>query len=637
MMMSPGKIGKLELKNRLIYAPMGSHIDNLGPRSYAYFMERARGGASMVMIPIFIKEYLEMSAPSLTITDENYELSKKLVKDIQACGCKACFQIVPGYGRIMPGSIKYPGLPVAPSEIPAMYDPSVTCHALTIEEIGDLKKGYRETVEQLVDLNADAIEIHSYGGYLMDQFLSEVFNHRTDEYGGTLENRFRLLRELIEITKEVCGNDYPLIVKYTPCHYIDMPGYRRIEEGVELSKLLEKSGVDLLHVDAGSFENHYVAMPPTYQQEQVFQLRSSEIIKRHVLIPVATDGKLGDLDKGEHALLDCKTDFLVVGRGLLADPYLPNKLSENRPDDIVPCIGCNECISQVTAGKHIVCTVNPEAGKETEMLLKKAINPKKVLVIGGGPGGMSAALDAKRAGHHIELWEKSNRLGGMINAAGRPSFKLEVNELAQWYRRQIIKNQINVKYYKEATVENILEYGADAVIVATGSQSKKFPIKGIDGDNVVTAVDAMMDRATLGENLVMVGAGLVGCETALHLTPRGKKIIMIEMADKLLPEPIFYMNEIMLTQMVTRNQNIQVMVGTKLLEVTDHSVIVEVEGAQKEIPCETVVLAMGMKSEPNFMEELRGKVPVYCIGDCREPRHIIEALHEAREVVNSLA
>lgn len=637
MMLTPGRIGKLELKNRLIYAPMGSHIDNLGPCSYAYFMERARGGASMVMIPIFIKEYVETSAPSLTITDENYALCRKLVEDIQACGCKACFQIVPGYGRIMPGSIKHPGLPVAPSDIPAMYDPRVTCHALTIEEIGDLKKGYRETVEQVAGLNADAIEIHSYGGYLMDQFLSEVFNHRADEYGGTLENRFRLLRELIEITKEVCGKDYPLIVKYTPCHYIDMPGYRRIEEGVELSKLLEKSGVDLLHVDAGSFENHYVAMPPTYRQEQVLQIRSSEIVKRHVSVPVATDGKLGNLDKGEHALLDGKADFLVIGRGLLADPNLPNKLAENRPDDVLPCIGCNECISHVTAGEHIVCTVNPSAGNETTMMLKNAAIHKKVLVIGGGPGGMSAALDAKRAGHEVELWEKSNHLGGMINAAGRPSFKLEVDELTQWFRRQIIKNQIPIKYYKKATAENIMEYGADAVIVATGSQPRKFPIKGIDRENVVTAIDAMMDRATLGENLVMVGAGLVGCETSLHLTPRGKKITMIEMAEKLLPEPIFYMNEMMLTQMVTRDPSIQTMTGTKLLEVTDRSVIVETGGARKEIPCDTVVLAMGMKSEPNFAEELRGKVPVYCIGDCCKPRHIIEALREAREAVNSLA
>lgn len=637
MMMSPGKIGKLELKNRLIYAPMGSHIDNLGPCSYAYFLERARGGAGMVMIPVFIQEYVETSAPSLTITNENYGLCRRLVKEIQACDCKACFQIVPGYGRIMPGSIRHPGLPVAPSEIPAMYDQRVTCHALTIAEIEDLKKGYRETVEKVAGLGADAIEIHSYGGYLMDQFLSEVFNHRTDAYGGTLEKRFRLLHELIEITKEVCGAEYPLFVKYTPCHYIDMPGYRRIEEGVELSKLLEKAGVNLLHVDAGSFENHYVAMPPTYQQEQVYQLRSSEVIKRHVSVPVATDGKLGDLDKGEHALLDNKADFLVIGRGLLADPYLPNKLMENCPDDIVPCIGCNECISHVTAGEHIVCTVNPEAGNETTMTLKSASVPKKVLVIGGGPGGMAAALDARRAGHQVELWEKSNRLCGMINAAGRPSFKLEVDQLAQWYRRQIIKNQIPVKYYKEATVENILEYRADAVIIATGSQSRKFPIRGIDRENVVTAIDAMMDRATLGENLVMVGGGLVGCETSLHLTPRGKKITILEMADKLLPEPIFYMNETMLKQMILSDPNIQTMVGTKLLEVTDHSVIVETESMQKEIPCDTIVLAMGMKSEPDFVEELRGKVPVSCVGDCCRPRHIIEALREAREVVNSLA
>lgn len=638
MMLTQGTIGGLTVKNRILFAPMGSHIDNLGPGTYEYFMERARGGAGMIMIPVFIKEYVETSGPSLTITDENQQMCRKLVEDAKRCGSRVCFQIVPGYGRIMPGSIQHPGKPVAPSEIPSMYDPATTCHALTIEEIGTLKRGYRETVEKVFALGADAVEIHSYGGYLIDQFLTEAFNHRTDAYGGSLENRSRLLTELIGITREVCGKTFPLMVKYTPCHYLDYPGYRKIEEGVEMSKLLEQAGVDLLHVDAGSFENHYLAMPPTYQQEQVYQLRSSEIVKRNVSIPVATDAKLGDLDKGEHALLYGKTDFLVIGRAMLADPNLPKKLEENHPDDITPCIGCNECIGSVTIGSHVVCTVNPEAGCETTMKLKKATTAKKVLVVGGGPGGMAAALDAHRAGHRVELWEKTNRLGGMANAAGRPWFKREVDELVQWYRRQVIENSIPVKYYAQATAESIAAYGADVVVVATGSHPRKFPLPGLDRTNVVMAIDAMMDRATMGTNLLMVGGGLVGCETALLLSPRGKKTTIIEMAPKLLPEQIFYMNEIMLTQMLHADPNISIKVGTKLIEVTDSGAIVETNGVRSEIPCDTVVLAMGMQSEPNFVEELKEKVTeVYCVGDCCKPRHIIEALREAREAVNAIA
>ncbi len=636
--LQPGMISKLELKNRIMFAPMGSHIDNFGTKTHYYFVERAKGGAGLIVIPIFATEAVEYGTPSLYLDENCYEAFKNLIDDIHANGAKACLQMVPGYGRLFPGAKNYE-IPVSASAVPALYDPNVICHELSADEIKSIEKGFRETAELVKKAGADAIEIHAYGGYLTDQFLSSIWNKRTDEYGGNLKNRARFLLELIEIVKEVCGADYPLLVKYTPAHYMPGEGYRTIEEGVELSKLLETAGVHLLHVDAGCHERAYLAMPPIYQQEQTFQLRSSEIVKKAVSVPVASNSKLGDIERAEAALEQNKLDFLMIGRGLLADPYLPVKLAEGRPDDIRPCIGCNEsCIGQVTAGAHVTCTVNPKTGREAEMELPETSSPKKILVIGGGPGGMSAAIDAANAGHSVELWEKTSRLGGMIIPAGRPSFKLEINRLIDYYRIQILKLGIRVKFCTAATAESILEAAPDAVILATGAKPLVLrSIPGIDGRNVVTAIDAMLDKCTLGTNLAVIGGGLVGCETSLHLTPRGKKITLIEMQPKLLPEPIFHMNESMLTEMIENDKNISVLTGTKLLSIKEDGIAVEKDGETQTIPCDTVVLSMGLQSENTLVKELEDKIPVFVIGDCRSPRHIAEAVLEARQSVQHLS
>jgi 2-enoate reductase len=286
---------------------------------------------------------------------------------------------------------------------------------------------------------------------------------------------------------------------------------------------------------------------------------------------------------------------------------------------------------------HISCTVNPSTGREAEFELKAAKSPKKILVIGGGPGGMSAAIDAARMGHSVELWEKSTRLGGMTIAAARPSFKTEVGRLIEYYHTQLLKLGVKVKYGTAATVESVLEAGPDAVIVATGSKPlvpKNIP--GIEGSNVVTAIDAILDRCTLGKNLAVIGGGLVGCETSLHLIPRGKKITLVEMQRKLLPEPIFPMNEMMLAGMIYRDRDITVSTGTKLLAINEGGIEVEKDGQNLIIACDTVVLAMGLKSENELVKELEGKIPVYAIGDCKLPRKIADAVLEARKTVLSL-
>lgn len=633
-----GKISDLELKNRIMFAPMG-YNEGFTQEGHDYFVERAKGGAGLINIPIFATEAVELRGVSAYLDEKSYNDFVKIVDSIHANGAKACTQIIPGYGAISEDSKHY-DVPVSASAVPSIYNPDLICHELTIEEIKAIQDGFRETVKLVKKSGVDAIEIHAYGGYLTDQFLTAYWNKRVDKYGGNVKGRATFLLELIEIVKEECGEKYPIIVKYSPAHYMDLEGYRRIEEGIELSKILEQAGVHLLHVDAGSHGMRwYIAMPPVYQQEQVYQLRAADAVKKAVSIPVASNGKLGYVEKAETALEQGKLDFLVIGRGLLADPYLPTKLAEGRPDDIIPCIGCNDnCIERVSANKHIACTVNPETGREARMKITPAKQSKKILVVGGGPAGMSAAIDAKRMGHSVELWEKTTTLGGLLVSAGRPSFKLEIKHLVDYYRTQLLKLGIKIKYSTKASPENILQSGADAVIVATGSKTLiPESIPGIDGDNVVTGIDAMLDRCTLGENIAMIGGGLVGCETALHLTPRGKKIKLIEMQPKLLPEPIFVMNEMMLAGMVYRDPNITVHTNTKLSKINPDSIEVEKEGEKLTIACETVVLAMGLESENNFTKELEGRIPVYVIGDCMSPRKIGDTVLEARQAVLSIS
>jgi 2-enoate reductase len=618
-------------------APMGYCLDNFSPRARDYFIERAKGGAALIVVPVFVTEALEDHGMIALFRENEFDDLVKLLDAVHAYDTKLCLQLIIGLGRALPLARPGEQSPSA-SVLPTFKDPNVYTREMTIADIKVLQEGFRKTAVLAKKAGIDAVELHAYGGYLPDQFLTPRWNKRTDEYGGDLKGRARFLLEFIDIVKEVFGNDFPLLIKYTPVHYAEGEGFRTIEEGVELSRMLEKAGVHLLHVDAGCYENWYLCMPPIYLQEQTPQLRSAEQVKQAVSVPVAADGKLGDIEKAEAALQQGKVDFLIIGRGLLADPHLPNKLREGRTDDITPCIGCNEgCLAQVMLKKPISCAVNPTVGREATMTIKKADTRKKVLIIGGGPGGLSAAIDASKAGHDVELWEKTSRLGGYLIPAGRPTFKQEINALLAYYRAQIYKLRIKVKLCKEATVEAVLAAKADVVILATGSEPvRPVSMPGIDAANVVTAIDALLDMCTLGQNIVMIGAGIVGCETALHLTPRGKKITLVEMQPTILPESMFIQNKTMLSLAIQRDTNITVYTDAKLVRVEKTCAVVEKDGKELSIPCDTVVLAMGLKPKNPLAEQLSGKLRVINIGDCVEPRRILETISEARRAVISL-
>ena len=632
ILMEPARIGRMELKNRIVLAPMGVTIGNMTQGTVDYFVERARGGAAMIFCNIKGSDTFESTEHSIFFCPETEVLFRQVVERCHEYGCKVGAQIMPGDGRIGGPSTKY-RVPVSASACPWMHAPKFPCHELTVEEIGQLEADYRQSVKSAIRCGADCVEIHAYGGYLTDQFLTARWNTRTDKYGGTMEKRARFLKDLIDICKEEGGPDFPVIVKFTPDHYLDGEGYRHIEEGIELAKLIVSYGADALHVDAGCHDNWYNAMPPAGLQAMTLQMRSAKIIKQVVEVPVMTNGRLGDVAKAEAAVESGVCDIAVIGRGLLADPELPNKIAAGRPDEIRPCISCNEgCIGRVFAGKTAACAMNPRCGYEDGSRdIPKAVTPKKILVIGAGPGGCMAAIYAKEAGHEVEIWEKRGVIGGNGLVACKPYFKADMHRMITYFETQLIKHHIPVKFYTEATRSKAAEFAPDHIIWAGGSvPMTPDTIPGLDGANVYQATQALMNCCDVGDRVVVLGGGDVGIETALHLDKMGKTVTCIgrsKMNDDLLKE---YM----------KKSGVTILPNTGTVKVESDlfgcRVTVKSSGETKELACDTVLLALGQKPTAEQAEAYKDIAPVTVIGDSVKPRKILFAIEEAYEAIRAL-
>lgn len=632
-------IGNMKLKNKIIMAPMGAELGNFDVRTNAYYVARAKGGASMLMCTVVATEEIEGHSPAAVLNEDSFEGLKSLVQECHEYDSKVCLQVMSGagLGGMAPGRTQ----PVAPSPMPIMPGMDYMFAEMSIEEIKLIHNAVIHTAILAKKAGVDCLEIHAYGGYLTDKFMSKRWNQRTDEYGGSFENRMRFLTEMIEGVKAELGDDFPLIVKFTPCHYLPVDsGYREMEEGLRIAKMLESMGVHALHVDAGCHDNWFLAMPPIYQQEMVPQMNSSQAIKEVVSIPVISHGRLENVAKAEAALENEWVDFVCIGRGLLADPEIPNKIAEYRTDDIRSCISCNEgCIARVASQpdyKSIECAVNPLTGYEGLKELTKTDAPKRILVIGAGPGGCTAAISAAESGHHVEIWEKTSQLGGNFQAAVMPTFKRDGGNILNYYRTQLNKLRIHVKYCMEATEEAILAYGADKVIwAAGGTPVRPSSIEGIMGNNVCLATDALRELCLVGDTIVVIGGGLVGCETAINYARKGKKVTIVEMADKLLPEPLFIQNMMMLTRMLD-HPNITSMPSTKLVKIAKGFATVENADGKQEIPCDTVILAMGFKPNNQVYAALEGKMDIVNVGDSVQARKVYDAVHEAYDAILSI-
>jgi 2-enoate reductase len=546
-------------------------------------------------------------------------------------GAKLVLQLSAGFGRVnyLHGN-SIP--PISASAVPCFYDPNVSTRELTVEEIGELVQSFATAAGMAKMAGVDAIEIQGYGGYLIDQFQTALWNKRTDQYGGDADGRLRFSMELIGATRHAVGPGLPIIYKFSADHYI--PGGRQLEEGVEMARRLEAAGVDALHVDGGCYEAWQRVIPSMYETPAC-QIPLAEAVRRVVKLPVVAHGKLGDPAVARRVAEEGKADFIALGRPLLADPEWAKKVKEGRVDDIRPCIACNEaCLSAERF--YLCCTVNPQTGMEREYALQPVERKKSVLVIGGGPGGLEAARVAAARGCEVTLWERSDRLGGKLRLAAAPDFKRDIRPLMRHLVAQVEKAGVNVELGKTATPELVQQENPDVVIVATGSTFHLPDVPGARQKHVLSTVDLFEGRKDTAGRVLVIGGGLCGCEAAAYLAQQGKTVTIVEMAPQIVPEGRTANMMLAVGDLLAQN-NVEVMTNTTLVEITTAGAIVERNGHREELAADSVVIATGFAPDLTLRDAVEDTVAeVVAIGDCAQPRDILEAIwggfHAARVI-----
>jgi 2-enoate reductase len=657
----PIRIGRTLIKNRIALAPMNDLHQFYNPeegtinrRWVDYFAERARGGVGLIITGAFKveDEITRFRLDGINIwallkkkSIQNYAEMNRLA---HAFGAKVFIQLTAGPGRVVSGrSIDQGFPPISSSANRAFFRPDVTCRELETSEVDRIVEAFGDAAEIVRDAEFDGIEVHGHEGYLIDQFVTGVWNRRTDKYGGDLNGRLTFPIEILKSIRRTTGTDLTVIYRYGSKHFLkgfqqgalrtgEIEIGRDVAESVEIAKKLEEAGYDGLHVDVGCYESAYGAHPPMYMPEGL-SIDLTAQVKKAVTIPVIGVGRLGDPNLAEKVLAEKKADMVALGRDLLADPFWPKKVFGGKVDDIRLCIGCHECMYLAETGKYLTCAVNPFCGNEGLLELKEAKEKKQIAIIGGGAAGMEAARLLTLRGHTVTLFEKDGKLGGHLIPAAKPDFKKDIGKLLRWYENQMKKLKIVVQQ-KAITPENLeeLKDRFDAFIVATGSHENQIPIKAADKSRIGSCIEVLNGEKQVGKRVVVVGGGVEGCETAVWLSSKGKEVTIIEMLDEI-ARGQHRSNRAMLLDMIA-DRKIAVHTRTKVLEIGEKELlIVDQQLNTKAIGYDSVVLAIGMKSENALYAELlkKGK-EAYLIGDGFAPGKISDAVWQATMLCTSL-
>lgn len=667
---TPWKIKNLEIKNRIVMTSMGGtsifgwmephHFDK---EAANFLFERAKGGAGLILPGIAPIRNL-IGGGWLYKANGAFKKLKPFMEEFHKTGAKMFVQLTAGFGRSMAvtplmekcvtnkvlGFLAKPFIDVdrltaSCSELPNRWSDHTPSRPLTIKEIQDMVDGFAKTALKCKEAGVDGVEVHAvHEGYLLDQFTLKYCNHRTDEYGGSLENRYRFATDIVKAIKKLCGEDYPVSLRYSVVSYTKgfrsgaLPGekYTEVgrdrEESILAAQLLEKAGYDMLNCDNGTYDAWYWAHPPVYMPRSC-NLEDCEFIRKHVNIPVVAAGKM-EWSKGSKAIMEGKIDGFGAARPFLADAEWPNKLKEGKIKDIRPCIYChNGCFTCAkwegsaneqplsdTAGMSR-CAVNAETMQTKKHHIKKAPYPKSVAIIGGGIGGMECARVLALRGHKPVIYEKSDVLGGVYIQASNFSFKQEDKELLEWYRRQMEELHVEVRYKHEIT--DITALPEEEVIVATGAKPRKINIKGLD--NGIEAIDFLKGHG-VGHRVIIVGGGLTGCEIALQLQLEGKEPVIVEAKNDLVAVPGICLANTSYLREYFALHKVEVHLNSSVKEIEKGKVIISHEGKDEVLEGDDVIVSLGYVPAPISAPGAQ------LVGDCLKVgnlRHVIWRAYEA--------
>ncbi|MFC2031875.1 FAD-dependent oxidoreductase [Chloroflexota bacterium] len=638
----PITIGKMELKNRIIMPAMNVGLGLRGRRARAFYAERAKGGAAAIIpvaasVDLFVSEEFWEGRGGTTAFIEGLH---QLTDEIHQFDCKIGISLVQ-FNRF-PIAISFEdsrGELVAPSASDNIYHSGssallktkIPCRALTIEEIKMIISKFTLAACRVKEAGFDFVEFHACHGFFSSQFMSPVDNQRNDKYGGDLSRRMQYGLDVIKAMRAAVGEDFHISIRLAG--YDEKTGGATQEDNIEFALELEKAGVDAIDVSVGAPADprvYGVHLTPLSDRPMGAFAHMAAAFKQRVHVPVIVVGRINTPEVAEGILADGQADVVAIGRQLIADPYWPEKVAMGRTDDIVPCQSCNTC-DEAMAGGEFRCAVNAAAGKEAEYKISAAEKSKKVFVVGGGAAGMKAAMVAAARGHQVTLIEVSNELGGQLPVASVPPYKEAITDLVKYLTRQLTKLGVYIRLGEKANAESIQRGKPDVVIVATGAVPIILDIPGVQENNVATAIEVMSGRKEVGHRVVVVGGGLIGCETAEFLADKGKSVTIVELLEEIGTDLIQSSREAILLRMA--NAGIKMETGAKVTEILPTGVVTERGGKSESFLADMVVLVVGMKSVNELAGELEGKVPeLYVAGDCDGVSKLVDAIADGARI-----
>jgi len=626
---SPITLGKLEIKNRLAMAPMGTDLAHpvrlWGDEEIAYFAERAKGGVGLIISPFTaatsVLSDILRGRPLMAInSDDQIPSHKRMTDAVHKAGGKMFVQcaIFGGkFGEATPVSMHSPNFASRPRE-------------LTLDEIWRIIADFGQAARRAREAGYDGVEIHGCHGYLIGQFISPAMNKRTDEFGGSFEARMKFPVEIFRAMRKQAGDDFPLGFKMSAWEDIE-GGIRGGAESIAVVKRMADEGIAYAHVGTLNTTverlSPYPSVPCMYVPRNTLVPLAAEIKEALPGITVMATGSIIVPDEAEQFLQEGKCDMFALGRTLLAEPHWVNKAQKG--ENYRPCIRCNVCHHQLWFAEPLICTVNPYLLKEAQEPIQPTSRKKKVTVVGGGPGGINAALVASARGHDVTLYEGRPYLGGMLYPGSRPDCKAEVRLLLAHYERALKESKVTVKTGVEVTLAMVQAQKPDALVLAVGSIPAAPDIPGIKQSHVVTAIDALRDRGIVtGQHVVVIGGGDVGCETACHLADAGKEVTIVEILPALMTEQ--YINNVkMQMYSLLDRKGVKYYTSSQVTQIDEKTLEVKGPAGWWTLPAESVVVATGSRPAVDMRETLRlGCAEVHIVGDCAKMGRIREAVLE---------